>query len=310
LKISKDDVIYITGHDGMVGAAVVETLKQNGYTNLIFRTINELDLRQQEDVKKFFQANKPDIVIHLAARVGGIMANIKYPAHFIYDNLMIQTNVIHSAHENGCKKLLFLGSSCIYPKESPQPMKEEYLLTGLLEPTNQSYSIAKIAGIQMCQSYAKQYGDNFICPMPSNLYGYGDHFDEEGSHVLSAFISKFHKAKLKNLPSVTIWGTGRARREFLYVTDVANAIVFLLENYDEPDIINVGSGTDISIQNLAIKIKEIIGYKGEILNDTSKPDGMMKKLLDVSKMDKLGWKAKVSLDEGIKKSYDYYLTLL
>lgn len=310
MKISKDDLIFVTGYNGMVGRTLIGILKKYGYSNLIFRNSNELDLRNQNDVKIFFKKNKPDIVLHLAAKVGGIMANIKNPAHFIYDNLMLQTNVIHSAHEFGCKKLLFLGSSCIYPKESPQPMKEEYLLTGKLEPTNQSYAIAKIAGIQMCQSYAKQYGSNFICPMPCNLYGSGDHYDSEGSHVLSAFISKFHKAKISNQPSVTIWGTGIARREFLYVTDVSEAIMFLLENYNDPEIINVGSGTDIAIKDLALKIKEIIGFKGEIIHDTSKPDGMLKKLLDVSKINKMGWKAKISLDEGIKKSYDAYIKKL
>lgn len=306
MRLSKDELIYITGHNGMVGRTLIEILKKNGYTNLLFRNSKELDLRIQADVKAFFKKHKPDIVLHLAAQVGGIMANIKNPAHFIYDNLMLQTNVIHSAHEFGCKKLLFLGSSCIYPKESPQPMKEEYLLDGKLEPTNQSYAIAKIAGIQMCQSYAKQYGDNFICPMPSNLYGPGDHYDLEGSHVLSAFISNFHKAKVNKQPDVTIWGTGIARREFLYVTDVCDAIVFLLENYNNPEIINVGSGTDIAIKDLALKIREIIGFKGEIIHDTSKPDGMLKKLLDVSKINKIGWKAKISLDDGIKKSYDAY----
>ncbi|MBK5114343.1 MAG: GDP-L-fucose synthase [Candidatus Heimdallarchaeota archaeon] len=303
---NKDSLIYVTGHDGMVGSTLIPMLEKSGYKNLIFRTINELDLRNQADVDSFFAANKPDVVIHIAAIVGGIIANIRSPAPFIYDNLMMQANVIHAAHNYKCKKLLFLGSSCIYPRESPQPMREEYLLSGKLEPTNQSYAIAKIAGIQLCQSYNAQYNDNFISPMPCNIYGTRDHFDSENSHVLAALVSRFHRAKVDAKPSVTVWGSGKPRREFIFEDDIADAIIFLLEKYNNPEIINVGPGYDIPVGDLAEKISEIVGYTGEIVFDKSKPDGMMRKLLDVSKITKLGWKAKTSLDDGIKKAYNYY----
>lgn len=307
MQVSKDWTIYVTGYNGMVGRSLVRVLEENGYKNILFKSRDELDLRKQNKVKLFFEEYKPEIVIHLAAKVGGIIANINNPATFIYDNLMMQSNIIHYAYKNGCKKLIFLGSSCIYPREAPQPMNEGLLLSGKLEPTNQSYAVAKIAGIQLCQSYSKQYGCNFISPLPCNLYGPGDHFETENSHVMAALIRRIHKAKDENHEFVTVWGSGIPRREFLYVDDLANALVFLLENYDDSEIINVGSGKDIGIKELAEKIKKIIGFSGSIKFDTSKPDGMMQKLLDISKIEKLGWKAKTTLDQGIENSYKYYL---
>lgn len=307
--MQKDSKIYIAGHSGLVGSAILRNLQAEGYHNLIFRTHSELDLCNQQAVRAFFEKERPEYVFLAAAKVGGILANNTYPADFIYNNLAIQISVIHNAYLYGVKKLLFLGSSCIYPKYAPQPMKEEYLLTGLLEPTNEPYAIAKIAGIKMCQAYHRQYGANFISVMPTNLYGPGDNFDLEASHVLSALIRKFHEAKLSGQP-VTIWGTGAPRREFLYVDDLAVACLFLMNSYDETDIINIGTGVDISIKELAGLISEVIGYKGEIVFDSTKPDGMPKKLLDVTRINSLGWKAETGLREGIEKTYKWYLSTL
>lgn len=304
--MNKDEKIYIAGHRGLVGSAILRRLKKEGYNNLIFRTSSELDLRQQKEVEDFFAIEKPDYVFLAAARVGGIQANDKYSAQFLYDNIMIQSNVINSAYHNGVKKLLFLGSSCIYPKRGPQPMKEEYLLSGKLEPTNEAYAIAKIAGIKMCQHYNKQYGTNFISVMPTNLYGPNDNFDLETSHVLPALIRKFHEAKVNGEDKVVIWGTGKPRREFLHVDDLADAVVYLMNNYEGNDFINIGVGIDISIQELAELISDIVGFKGDIINDTSKPDGTPRKLLDVTRIKELGWDAKIGLREGIKMTYDWY----
>ena len=304
--MEKDSRIYVAGHNGLVGSAIYRKLQQEGYANIICRTHKELDLCNQAAVEDFFKQERPEYVFLAAAKVGGIMANNTYPAEFIYINLAIEVNVIHCAYKYGVKKLLFLGSSCIYPKHSPQPIKEEYLLTGALEPTNEPYAIAKIAGIKMCQSYNRQYGTNFISTMPTNLYGPGDNFDLETSHVLPALIRKFHEAKLSGT-SVTLWGTGTPRREFLYVDDLADACLFLMDNYDGNEIINVGVGKDISIKELAELISDVVGYKGEIIYDTSKPDGMPVKRLDVSRINSLGWYAKTSLKEGIEKTYQWYL---
>ncbi|MDI6716131.1 MAG: GDP-L-fucose synthase [Actinomycetota bacterium] len=298
--------IYVAGHRGLVGSAIVRKLEAEGYTNLILRTSSELDLTDGPAVKAFFEAEKPEYVFLAAAKVGGIWANSHYPADFIYNNLAIQVNVIHNAYLYGVKKLLFLGSSCIYPKYAPQPMKEEYLLTGSLEPTNEPYAVAKIAGIKMCQAYNRQYGTNFISVMPTNLYGPNDNFDLENSHVLPALIRKFHEAKVKGLPSVSVWGTGSPRREFLYVDDLADACLFLMKHYDDSELINIGVGEDLTIKELALLIKEIVGFEGKIEFDASKPDGMARKLLDVSKINSLGWKAKVDLRQGIEATYRWY----
>src|SRR3990170_3261688 len=307
--MDRDSKIYVAGHTGLVGSAILKKLQNEGYSNLIVRTHRELDLCKQSEVELFFNQEKPEYVIVAAAKVGGILANSTYPAEFIYSNLAIQLSVIHSAYLCGIKKLLFLGSSCIYPKVTPQPMKEEYLLTGALEPTNEAYAIAKIAGIKMCQAYNSQYGANFISVMPTNLYGPGDNFDLQTSHVLPALIRKFHEAKLSGQP-VTVWGTGTPRREFLYVNDLAEACIFLMNCYDGEDIINIGTGLDISIKELAGFISEVIGYRGEIIFDTGKPDGMQRKLLDVTRINSLGWKAKTDLREGIEKTYKWYLSTL
>lgn len=303
----KDAKIYVAGHRGLVGSAILRKLQADGYTNLVYRTSQELDLRDRNQVDRFFEEEKPEYVFLAAAKVGGIVANNEYPADFIRDNLMIQTNVIDAAYRNGVKKLLFLGSTCIYPKFAPQPLKEEYLLTGELEPTNEPYAIAKIAGIKMCQSYNRQYGTKYISVMPTNLYGPNDNFDLHTSHVLPALIRKFHEAKVNNAPYVEVWGTGTPRREFLYSDDLADACVFLMNNYEENEIINVGVGEDISIKELAEKIKNIVGYQGEIKFDTTKPDGTPRKLVDVSKINALGWKASISLDEGLQKAYQWFL---
>ena len=300
------DKIYVAGHTGLVGSAILRELKRNGYSNIVTKTHEELDLRKQSDVNNFYSEEKPDYVFLSAAKVGGIIANHTYPANFIYDNLLIQTNIIHAAYENDVKKLLFLGSSCIYPKESLQPIKEEYLLSGKLEETNKSYAIAKIAGIIMCQSYNKQYGTKFISLMPTNLYGPMDNFDLETSHVLPALLRKFHEAKVRNESAVQIWGTGSPRREFLYVDDLADASVFLMNNYSDSHIINIGVGKDISIIELAHLIKEITGFKGTIIKDTNKPDGTPRKLLDVSKLMNLGWSPKTTLRDGLTKTYEWY----
>ena len=299
--------IYVAGHRGLVGSAIVRELQRQGYENLVLRTSKELDLRCQQAVQEFFQQERPEYVVDAAAKVGGIGANSTYPADFIYDNLMIQSNLIHAAHEAKVKKLLFLGSSCIYPKMAPQPLKEEYLLTGALEPTNEAYAIAKISGIKMCEFYAKQYGDCFISAMPTNLYGINDNFDLQNSHVLPALLRKFHEAKVNQAPQVVIWGTGTPRREFLFVDDLANACVFLLQNYERPEFVNVGTGTDLTIAELAKLMADIVGYQGELVFDTSKPDGTPVKRLDVSALNSLGWKATTSLVEGIRKTYAWYL---
>jgi GDP-L-fucose synthase len=304
--MNKSSRIYVAGHGGLVGSAIYGRLQTEGYANLIGRRSSELDLTRQADVEAFFSKEKPEYVFLAAAKVGGIMANNTYPAEFIYRNLMIQNNIIHSSYMNGVKKLLFLGSSCIYPKFAPQPMKEEHLLTGELEPTNEPYAVAKIAGIKMCQSYNRQYVTDYISVMPTNLYGPNDNFDLETSHVLPAMIRKFHEAKVGGKPSVEIWGTGTPRREFLYIDDLADACVYLMERYDDSGIINIGVGEDISVRDLALLVKKIVGYSGDIVYDASKPDGTPRKLLDVSRLRSLGWRAQTSLEEGIRRTYDWY----
>ena len=305
--MNKSSRIYVAGHRGLVGSAICRRLDAEGFTHLLTRRSDELDLTRQAEVEVFFQREKPDYVFLSAAKVGGILANNTYPADFIYKNIMIQSNIIHASYANGVRKLLFLGSSCIYPKFAPQPIKEEYLLTGELEPTNEPYAVAKIAGIKMCQAYNSQYKTNFISVMPTNLYGPGDNFDLETSHVLPALIRKFHEAKTGQSPFVTIWGTGTPKREFLYIDDLADACVFLMNNYDAAGIVNIGVGDDISINELARLVKRLMGYSGEIVYDSSKPDGTPRKLLDVSRLNSLGWKAKISLKEGIARTYEWYV---
>ncbi len=298
--------IYLPGHTGLVGSALKRNLEGQGYENLICKTKEELDLMDEEAVGEFFEKEKPEYVFLAAAKVGGIKANNDYPAEFIYQNLKIQNNIIHQAYKSGVKKLLFLGSSCIYPRECPQPIKEEYLMTGPLEQTNEPYAIAKIAGIKMCQAYNRQYGTKFISVMPTNLYGPNDNFDPETSHVLPALIRRFHEAKENNQKEVVIWGTGKPKREFLYVDDLADACIFLMNNYQDNEIVNIGTGEDLSIKELAEKIKDITGFQGEIIHDTAKPDGTPRKLLDVSKLHNLGWQHKTDLKEGIKKTYNRF----
>jgi GDP-L-fucose synthase len=300
-KLSK---IYIAGHRGMVGSSVLRVLQAKGYTNCVLKTSSELDLRNQRAVADFFALEKPDYVFLAAAKVGGIIANNTYRADFIYENIMIQSNVIHQAYLNGVKKLLFLGSSCIYPKLAAQPLKEDYLLTGLLEPTNEPYAIAKIAGIKMCDAYRAQYGCNFISVMPTNLYGPNDNYDLNNSHVLPALLRKFITAKYNGEKSVIIWGSGSPMREFLHADDLADACLFLMDNYSDAGIINIGVGEDISILDLAKLVKKIVGFQGEILTDTSKPDGTPRKLMDVTKLHALGWKAKINLEEGVNMVYE------
>jgi len=306
-EMNKTDKIYVAGHRGLVGSAILRHLKGEGFMNLITCTHSLLELTDQSAVNKFFEQEKPDYVFLAAARVGGIYANSTYPADFIRDNLLVQTNVIDAAFRSGVKKLMFLGSSCIYPKFAPQPMKEEYLLTGELEPTNEWYSIAKIAGIKMCQAYRRQYGFNAISVMPTNLYGPGDNFNLEDSHVFPALIRKFHEARVHEKSEVIIWGTGTPRREFLYVDDFADSTIFLMKNYDNEEIINVGAGKDITIRELAELVKDIVGYEGEIVFDDSKPDGTPKKLLDVSRLTELGWSPRVSLRDGLALTYEWFL---
>ncbi len=304
--MKKESRVYIAGHQGLVGSAVRRRLETLGYENLLFKAHRELDLLKSQDVMTFFDKNRPDYLFLAAAKVGGIGANSTYPAEFIYNNLMIQTNLIHASYLYGVKKLLFLGSSCIYPKECPQPIKEEYLLSGYLEPTNEPYAVAKIAGIKMCQAYNRQYGTSYISVMPTNLYGPDDNFDLETSHVLPALIRKFHEAKERGENRVTLWGTGTPKREFLHVDDLADACVFLMNHYDESEIINIGAGRDLTIAELAEMIAQVVGFKGEILYDPSRPDGTPVKRLDVSRLSRLGWRAKISLKKGLKETYQWY----
>lgn len=305
--MKKESKIYIAGHNGLVGSAIVRTLQENGYHNLLMADFNSLDLRRQGEVEAFFEKHKPEYVFLAAAKVGGIYANDTYPAEFLYDNLMIEANIIHSAYLNKVKKLLFLGSSCIYPKYALQPIKEEYLLTDSLEPTNEAYAIAKITGIELCKFYRRQYKCNFISAMPTNLYGINDNFDLQNSHVLPALIRKLHEAKVNESPEVVMWGTGKPMREFLYVDDLADALLHLMLNYEQESHVNVGTGEDVSIAELTHLIKEIVGYEGNIVNDLSKPDGTPRKLLDVSLLNSTGWKHKTSLRKGIKNVYEWYL---
>jgi GDP-L-fucose synthase len=302
--MEKQAKIYVAGHRGMVGSAIVRKLHSEGFENIITRKSSDLDLRNQMSVNDFFEEEKPDYVFLAAAKVGGINANNIYRAEFLYDNLMIEANVIHAAYLNSVKKLMFLGSSCIYPKMAPQPLKEEYLLTGLLEETNEPYAIAKITGIKMCEAYRSQYGCNFVSVMPTNLYGPNDNYDLNSSHVLPALMRKIIEARESNAPFVEMWGSGSPRREFLHADDLADACVFLMENYNEPEFVNIGTGEDLTIKDLALLIKKIVGYEGEIKHDTSKPDGTPRKLMDVSKLNALGWKATIPLEEGIRMVYE------
>ncbi|MBU2511787.1 GDP-L-fucose synthase [bacterium] len=304
--MKKSSKIYIAGHRGMVGSAIMRHLIKEGYSNIIIKTRKELNLLDSQAVEDFFKVERPEYVFLAAAKVGGIHANATYPAEFIYENLTIQTNIIHQSYNNDVHKLLFLGSSCIYPKLCPQPIKEEYLLSGNLEPTNEPYAIAKIAGIQMCQSYNRQYGTNFISAMPTNLYGFNDNFHPQNSHVIAALIGRFHEAKVKNNKEITIWGTGTPMREFLYVDDLADACVFLMKEYNEQEHVNVGTGFEISIRDLAEMIREVIKLDISLIFDTKMPDGTPRKVLDVSKINQMGWKAKTSLKDGLGKAYDWY----
>ena len=306
-KLEKNAKIYVAGHRGMVGSAIYRKLIKEDFTNLIIRTSAELDLRNQQAVTDFFESEKPAYVFLAAAKVGGIIANNTYRADFLYENLCIQNNVIHQSYKTGVKKLMFLGSSCIYPKLAPQPLKEDYLLTGLLEETNEPYAIAKIAGIKMADAYRSQYGCDFISVMPTNLYGYNDNYHPQNSHVLPALIRKFHEAKVNGTPEVIIWGSGSPMREFLFADDLANACYFLMQEYDEPGFVNVGTGKDLTIKDLALLIKRIVGFDGELTFDSSKPDGTPRKLMDVSKLHSLGWKHKIELEEGIKLAYQDFL---
>ncbi len=308
ISLSRDAVVYVAGHRGLVGSALVRRLEAEGFSHIVSATSAEVDLRKPDAVKAFYQQHKPAYVIVAAAKVGGIHANDTYPAEFLYDNLMIEANLIHGAYESGVEKLLFLGSTCIYPKLAPQPLKEEYLLTGPLEPTNEWYAIAKIAGVKLCQAYAKQYGARFISAMPTNLYGPGDNFDLNNSHVLPALMRKFHEAKKNKAPTVTVWGSGKPRREFLHVDDCAAACMHLLEHYENTDEwVNIGVGQDISIADLAALVKEIVGYEGGIIYDSSKPDGAPRKLVDASRIHNTGWSAQIGLKEGITETYQWYL---
>ena len=305
--MEKNSKIYVAGHRGLVGSVIVRNLQERGFTNIIGKSHKELDLTRQDEVEKFFEVEKPEYVFLAAAKVGGIQANNTTPAEFIYDNLMIETNIINSSYKNKVKKLLFLGSSCIYPKFAQQPIKEEYLLTGELEPTNEAYAIAKITGIELCKFYRRQYGCDFISAMPTNLYGINDNFDLETSHVLPALIRKFHEAKINNAEEVVMWGTGKPLREFMYVDDLADALVHLMLNYSDEIHVNMGTGKDLTIGELAEIVKEVVGFKGKIVNDLTKPDGTPRKLLDVSRLEATGWKYKIELKEGIRKVYEWYL---
>ncbi|MBO7586585.1 MAG: GDP-L-fucose synthase [Bacteroidales bacterium] len=304
--MEKNAKIYVAGHRGLVGSAIMRCLQNNGYQNIIVRTHKELDLRNQAQVNQFFETERPEYVFLAAAKVGGILANNTYPADFSYDNLMISANVIHAAYQYQVKKLLFLGSSCIYPKMAPQPIKEEYLLTGALEPTNEGYALAKISGMQMCKFYRRQYGCDFISAMPTNLYGINDNFDLTSSHVLPAMIRKFHEAKVQGAPNVTLWGTGKVLREFLYVDDLADALLHLMNHYSAESHVNIGTGEDLSIHELALLVKEVVGFEGDIVYDTSKPDGTPRKLLDVSLLHQIGWHHQMPLKKGIETVYEWF----
>jgi len=304
--MEKSGKIYVAGHRGMVGSAIVRKLEHEGFKNIIQRNSSELDLRNQQAVNEFFAKEKPDYVFLAAAKVGGIVANNTYRAEFLYDNLMIESNIIQAAYVQKVKKLLFLGSSCIYPKLAPQPLKEEYLLTGLLEHTNEGYAVAKIAGIKLCEAYRDQYGCNFISAMPTNLYGQGDNYHPQNAHVIPSLIRRFHEAKLNDAPVVTIWGSGSPLREFMYSDDVADACYFLMESYNDKTFVNIGTGEDLTIKDLAMQIKEVVGYKGEITFDTSKPDGTPRKLMDSGRLHSMGWKHKTSLAEGLRKAYQFF----
>ena len=305
--MNKDSKIFIAGHRGMVGSAITRKLKNDGFNNIITRSSDQLDLRQQQATSDFFKKEQPEFVFLAAAKVGGIVANNTYRADFLYDNLLIESNIIHAAYQQQVKKLLFLGSSCIYPKLAPQPLKEEYLLTGLLEPTNEPYAIAKITGIKLCEAYRDQYGCNFISAMPTNLYGEGDNYHLQNSHVIPGMLHKFHDAKVNNAPFVELWGTGSPLREFMYVDDLAEASVFLMQNYDDKLFVNVGTGEELSIKDLATLIREVVGYEGEIRFDSTKPDGTPRKLMDSTRIHNMGWKHRVSLKDGLKKAYEFFL---
>lgn len=307
IQVDKKAKIYVAGHRGMVGSAILENLRSKGYNNIVLRTSQELDLKDQVKTLSFFETERPDYVFMAAAKVGGIHANNTYRADFLYENLMMQNNVIHASYLTQVSKLLFLGSSCIYPKLAQQPIREEALLTGLLEPTNEPYAIAKIAGIKMCEAYRDQYGCNFISVMPTNLYGYNDNYDLENSHVLPALIRKFHEAKVAKKPEVIVWGSGTPMREFMFSTDLADACVYVMKNYDQREFLNIGVGEDLSILELAKQIQQIVGYQGDIVLDASKPDGTPRKLMDSTKLFELGWQPKVSLTEGLKKAYADFL---
>lgn len=304
--MEKTERIYVAGHNGMVGSAIVRCFKKHGYNQIVGRTHSELDLTNQSAVYRFFSEVKIDYVVLAAARVGGIMANVESPAEFMYENLQIQNNVIHASYMNKVKKLLFLGSSCIYPRLAPQPMKEEYLLDGKVEPTNEGYALAKIAGLKMCEMYNRQYGTEYISVMPCNLYGIGDNFDRKKSHVVPGLIRRFHEAKVQKLPEVTVWGTGNARRELLFTDDLAEACVYLMETYSGNEFFNIGTGTDVSIRELAELIKDVVGFTGDIRFDDSKPDGMPQKVMDVARINKYGWSSRISLRQGIVKTYQWY----
>lgn len=305
--MNKDSIIYVAGHNGMVGSAIVRDLQKKGFTNIITQNRKELNLLNQNEVDSFFEKNKPEYVFLAAAKVGGIIGNRESPADFIYENLMVESNVIHASYKSKVKKLLFLGSSCIYPKFAPQPMTEGVLLSGVLEPTNEYYAVAKIAGIKLCEAYRRQYGCNFISVMPTNLYGKGDSYNLNNSHVIPAMIRKFHEAKENKSPTVTIWGTGKPMREFLYADDLANACTFLMENYNEEQHINIGTGVDVTIKELAETVGEVVGYNGEIVFDTTKPDGTPRKLLNVTKLHNLGWKHSIELKDGLRMAYTEFL---
>lgn len=302
----KNSRIYLAGHTGLLGSAIFRKLKDKGFSNIITRTHRELDLTRQADVESFFKRESPEFVILAAAKIGGIYANMTYPVQFLYDNIYIQSNVISSSCQRGAKKLLFFGSACSYPRECPQPMKEEYMLSGYIEPTNEPYAVAKIAGIKMCQAYNRQYGKKFICAIPTNIYGPGDNFDISNSHVIPALLKRFHEAKIKNEDAVAVWGTGKPLREFIYVEDVADACIFLMERYEGLEAINIGTGKEVSVKNLAYLIKEVVSFKGKITFDLSRPDGSPRKVLDVRKVKKLGWQAETTVKDGIEKTYKWY----